>query len=208
MTYQGKVVNGVVVLENGAKLPEGTAVRVQPVDGKRAVLSRGPPDSASGRSRAGDQYRRGERPGTRRGVWRAGTDVRAARRGPELPGRVGIAVPAARPHAPRWRESRFFGSVQLAGSSGVSFDHVAGDRGLRSRKRRCARRPCRRRARRAGRRSSHGAPPLPAGAQERLGAPTFAQISPRTRATVCAKLSMAWLSNTNVPGRSSMPPAG
>ncbi|MCH7591574.1 MAG: hypothetical protein IH989_02180 [Planctomycetes bacterium] len=31
MTYQGKVVNGVVVLENGAKLPDGTAVRVEPV---------------------------------------------------------------------------------------------------------------------------------------------------------------------------------
>lgn len=35
MTYQGKVVNGVVVLENGAELPDGTVVRVEPVDEKR-----------------------------------------------------------------------------------------------------------------------------------------------------------------------------
>jgi hypothetical protein len=30
MTYRGSVKNGVVVLERGAKLAEGTAVRVQP----------------------------------------------------------------------------------------------------------------------------------------------------------------------------------
>ena len=32
MTYRGKVKNGVVVLEDDAKLPEGTDVRVEPVD--------------------------------------------------------------------------------------------------------------------------------------------------------------------------------
>lgn len=32
MTYNGKVHNGVVVLDNGAQLPEGTQVRVEPLD--------------------------------------------------------------------------------------------------------------------------------------------------------------------------------
>ena len=32
MTYQGRVSNGVVVLEQGADLPEGTQVRVEPVN--------------------------------------------------------------------------------------------------------------------------------------------------------------------------------
>ena len=32
MDYRGKVVNSVVVLENGDTLPEGTLVRVQPVE--------------------------------------------------------------------------------------------------------------------------------------------------------------------------------
>ena len=32
MTYRGKVKNGVVVLEGDAKMPEGTEVRVEPVD--------------------------------------------------------------------------------------------------------------------------------------------------------------------------------
>jgi hypothetical protein len=31
MTYQGKVSNGVVVLDEGATLPDGTIVRVEPV---------------------------------------------------------------------------------------------------------------------------------------------------------------------------------
>jgi hypothetical protein len=31
MTYQGRVSNGVVVLENGATLPDGTVVRVEPL---------------------------------------------------------------------------------------------------------------------------------------------------------------------------------
>ena len=31
MTYQGRVSNGVVVLENGATLPDGTVVRVEAV---------------------------------------------------------------------------------------------------------------------------------------------------------------------------------
>jgi hypothetical protein len=32
MTYPGRVKNGVVVLEAGANLPEGTAVRVEPME--------------------------------------------------------------------------------------------------------------------------------------------------------------------------------
>ena len=32
MTYQGQVANGVVVLDSGATLPDGTVVRVEPVD--------------------------------------------------------------------------------------------------------------------------------------------------------------------------------
>ena len=31
MTYTGKIHNGVVVLDNGTKLPEGTRVHVEPV---------------------------------------------------------------------------------------------------------------------------------------------------------------------------------
>ena len=31
MTYRGKVQNGVVVLDSGGKLPDGTAVEVQPI---------------------------------------------------------------------------------------------------------------------------------------------------------------------------------
>ena len=31
MSYQGKVTNGVVVLDDGVKLPDGTVVRVEPV---------------------------------------------------------------------------------------------------------------------------------------------------------------------------------
>ncbi|MEO6435933.1 MAG: hypothetical protein ABIP55_09245 [Tepidisphaeraceae bacterium] len=33
MTYRGQVKNGVVVLEDGPSLPEGTQVRVQPLEG-------------------------------------------------------------------------------------------------------------------------------------------------------------------------------
>ncbi len=32
VSYEGKVVNGVVVLESGATLPEGTCVRVEPLE--------------------------------------------------------------------------------------------------------------------------------------------------------------------------------
>ncbi len=32
MVYQGRVRNGVVVLEGGVKLPEGTAVKVETID--------------------------------------------------------------------------------------------------------------------------------------------------------------------------------
>ena len=32
MTYRGRVKNGVVVLEADAKMPEGTEVRVEPID--------------------------------------------------------------------------------------------------------------------------------------------------------------------------------
>ena len=35
MEYQGKVVDGVVVLENGESLPEGTRVRVAPLEAIR-----------------------------------------------------------------------------------------------------------------------------------------------------------------------------
>ena len=38
MTYRGKVSGGVVVLEEGAQLPEGTAVNVEPVE-KNATAS-------------------------------------------------------------------------------------------------------------------------------------------------------------------------
>ena len=42
MTYNGKIQNGVVVLDDGTKLPEGTRVQVEPVDsetqGGRAKL--------------------------------------------------------------------------------------------------------------------------------------------------------------------------
>ena len=34
MTYRGKVKNGVVVLEASASLPEGTVVRVEPVEAR------------------------------------------------------------------------------------------------------------------------------------------------------------------------------
>jgi len=33
VTYRGKVKNGVVVLEGEAKMPEGTEVRVEPING-------------------------------------------------------------------------------------------------------------------------------------------------------------------------------
>lgn len=33
MVYRGRVSNGVVVLEEGVRLPEGTAVKVEPVEG-------------------------------------------------------------------------------------------------------------------------------------------------------------------------------
>jgi len=60
MTYTGKVQNGVVVLDNGADLAEGTTVRVEPVEaaanqapdadlfsaGRRAVAT-GQPDLAT-----------------------------------------------------------------------------------------------------------------------------------------------------------------
>ncbi|MBN2447821.1 MAG: hypothetical protein JXO22_13905 [Phycisphaerae bacterium] len=32
MTYQGRVKNGVVVLEADARLPDGTLVRIEPID--------------------------------------------------------------------------------------------------------------------------------------------------------------------------------
>ncbi len=42
MSYQGKVTNGVVVLDNGVRLPDGTVVRVEPLD------DRDRPEAASG----------------------------------------------------------------------------------------------------------------------------------------------------------------
>jgi hypothetical protein len=41
MTYQGTVKNGVVVLDAGAALQDGTTVRVEPVDLGRATIDRG-----------------------------------------------------------------------------------------------------------------------------------------------------------------------
>ena len=37
MTCKGRVRNGVIVLEGGASLPEGTEVRVEPVEATEAV---------------------------------------------------------------------------------------------------------------------------------------------------------------------------
>ncbi len=34
MTYTGEVRNGQIILENGVQLPEGTRVRVEPVNGE------------------------------------------------------------------------------------------------------------------------------------------------------------------------------
>jgi hypothetical protein len=42
MVYRGIVKNGVVVLGEGAELPEGTEVRVEPVAGGENVASEGP----------------------------------------------------------------------------------------------------------------------------------------------------------------------
>ena len=46
MTYRGNVKNGVVVLERGAKLADGTAVRVQTVGRTRAKKPRLPTASS------------------------------------------------------------------------------------------------------------------------------------------------------------------
>ncbi len=35
MTYRGRVTNGVIVLEGGVRLQEGTDVRVEPIDANR-----------------------------------------------------------------------------------------------------------------------------------------------------------------------------
>ncbi len=42
MTYQGRVTNGVVVLEGGVRLPEGMCVVVQPVEEKAVVTEDDP----------------------------------------------------------------------------------------------------------------------------------------------------------------------
>ena len=42
MVYLGKVKNGVVVLENGAGLPDGTEVRVEPFSRDENVAAEGP----------------------------------------------------------------------------------------------------------------------------------------------------------------------
>ncbi len=39
MTYRGKVMNGVVVIENGGKLPDGTAVEVLPIQEEEQLSS-------------------------------------------------------------------------------------------------------------------------------------------------------------------------
>lgn len=45
MTYRGKVHNGVVVLENGDRIPEGTEVRVEPVQPTDNVTPEAEPSS-------------------------------------------------------------------------------------------------------------------------------------------------------------------
>ncbi len=40
MTYRGRVINGVVVLESGVRLREGTDVRVEPVEKTQDVAER------------------------------------------------------------------------------------------------------------------------------------------------------------------------
>lgn len=42
MVYRGIVKNGVVVLKEGAQLPDGTEVRVEPVSREEAVAAAGP----------------------------------------------------------------------------------------------------------------------------------------------------------------------
>lgn len=42
MVYRGVVKNGVVVLPEGAELPDGTQVRVEPVAGGEEVVNEGP----------------------------------------------------------------------------------------------------------------------------------------------------------------------
>jgi hypothetical protein len=44
MTYQGTIQNGVVVLENGVQLPEGTPVRVELLTPETENTSRSPQD--------------------------------------------------------------------------------------------------------------------------------------------------------------------
>jgi hypothetical protein len=44
MTYQGTIQNGVVVLENGVQLPEGTPVRVELLTPETENTSRSPKD--------------------------------------------------------------------------------------------------------------------------------------------------------------------
>ena len=39
MTYKGHVKNGVIVLADGTSLPEGTAVRVEPIEDTESVES-------------------------------------------------------------------------------------------------------------------------------------------------------------------------
>ncbi|MHB1035721.1 MAG: hypothetical protein ACYC35_24450 [Pirellulales bacterium] len=42
MVYRGIVKNGVVVIEEGAKLPDGTEVRIEPLEQVEALPSEGP----------------------------------------------------------------------------------------------------------------------------------------------------------------------
>ena len=42
MTYRGTVKNGVIVLDSGAKLPDGTAVQVRPLENDGKSLLRHP----------------------------------------------------------------------------------------------------------------------------------------------------------------------
>ena len=42
MVYHGKVENGVVVFENGAELPDGTEVRIEPLARDESITVDGP----------------------------------------------------------------------------------------------------------------------------------------------------------------------
>jgi hypothetical protein len=54
MVYQGTIHNGVVVIENGVQLPEGTAVRVELIEEERSEEKHSPKDDIDIVFRMGD----------------------------------------------------------------------------------------------------------------------------------------------------------